>query len=102
MDHFGEDHDVVRGLNDLVQVVVEVSGQGRRAGSRTKSQDAPLTQGAEFGIIVRAGRLQSGIAALRGIRCRSDDSSPEASSRGRRQWWNLPIGRIDDDRRSLL
>jgi hypothetical protein len=67
--HLGEDHHVVGRLHDLMEVVVEVVRQDRRAGRRAEAQQAPFAERTTFGIVVGARWLESRIfGVLRRVR----------------------------------
>jgi hypothetical protein len=56
VDHFTQNHNVVRSLHNLMQIVVEIVRQRRGAGGGTKSEQAALTQRSLLRIVEGAGR----------------------------------------------
>src|SRR5258708_39926074 len=68
--HLREDHDGIRCLHDLMEVVVKVVWQNGRSRGGSKTQKAALGKRTAFGIVISARSfLQSWIAALRRVRC---------------------------------
>ena len=89
-------------LHNLVQIVVEVIRQSRRAGGGGEAEQASLAERTALGIVVGAGRLQTGIAAFLRV-----GSRPRAFSRQTCPGFRVvrryaAIGRIDHDRRPDL
>src|SRR5439155_20824818 len=66
--HLGEDHDGVRRLHDLVEVVVEVVRENGRTRRGPESEQTALAERSALGIVVRAGPLQTGIATFGRVR----------------------------------
>src|SRR5262245_9528696 len=104
VDHFREDHDRVGSLHNLVKVVVEVIRQHWWSRRRAKSEQTSLAERAAFGIIVGPGWLESRVSvAFTCIGSRTGgDESQRTLTRLRSERRNLPVSRVDHNRRSFL
>src|SRR5205809_5209023 len=103
MDHLGQDHEMVRRLHDLMEIVVEVRGKRGRTRSGGEPQQTTFAQGTPLGIVVRACPFVPGIILAR-LLVGSRGGCPVRAAvlRFRRQWRNVPVWRIAGDRRSSL
>src|SRR5260370_8242994 len=77
VNHFGEDHDRVRSLHDLMHIVIEIVGQRGRTGGGTESEQAALAERPLLRIIESAEqRREQDVRAFAGLPRREPHVAP--------------------------
>jgi hypothetical protein len=102
MNHLRQNHDRIRGLHDLMEIVVEIVRQRRRARCGTESEQATLAERPLLGIIESAGRRGSAALALWGCGLRRRPGGRDSPTCGLVVGRQPAVWRIDDDRCSNL
>ncbi len=102
VDHLDENHHVVPGLHDALQVVVK-NGERRRTRRGAESQETPLAERPLFRVVVGTRSLElepPGFSrVLAGVLLVESSASGGPLGGCRRERRELPVLRVDDDRR---